>query len=410
MKSYVLVLVLLTSGGLRAQTEDGLVPWQEQIRNHVRAQQLDAALQLAESRLREAPADLEAHGWRGRLLAWKGRWPEAETEYRFVLQTQPDDTEILCGLADVLLWQNKPQDALQMLDHARRVSPENAEVLLRRARVLQALGRGREAGLQFREILNAHPENQSARDALSGMAEQTRHEIRIGQDVDTFNFTDAAQAQSLTLASRWNPRWSTVLGSSLYRRFGQTAEKITASAAFRFGSREWLGIGGAAAHDNGVIPKNEAFFEYGHGFRFHNEHLQALEASYQQKWLWYRGAHILTMTVSQLYYLPKEWTWTLSVTGARSGFSGGGIGWVPSGSTRLGFPLYRRLSGSLGFAAGSEDFAQVDQVGRFAARTFSGGLRYRFARNQDISGYIAAQDRSQSRTQNSFGLSYGFHF
>jgi len=409
MKSCVLVLVLLTCS-LRAETKDALVPWQEQIRNYVRAQQLDAALQVAESRLHEAPADLEAHGWRGRLLARKGRWHEAETEYRFVLQTQPDDTEVLCGLADVLLWQHKPQDALEVLDHARHVSPADMEILLRRARLLQELGRRREARAQFREILDAHPENLSAKNALSGMAEQTRHEIRIGQDVDTFNFTDAAQAQSLTFTSRWNPRWSTLLGSSFYQRFGQSAERVSASTAFRFKSSEWLGVGGAAAHDNGVIPKNEAFFEYGHGFRFRNEYVQALEASYQQKWLWYRGAHILTLTVSQLYYLPKDWTWTLSVTGARSGFSGGGIDWVPSGSTRLGFPLYRRLSGSLGFAAGSEDFAQVDQVGRFAARTFSGGLRYRFAGSQDISGYIASQDRSQSRTQNSFGLSYGFHF
>jgi tetratricopeptide (TPR) repeat protein len=410
MKRYVFVLVLLTLGGLWGQTEDRGVSWQEQIQNYVRTQQLDAALQTAESRLQDAPADLEAHGWRGRLLAWKGRWHEAETEYRTVLQTQPHETEILCGLADVLLWQQRPQEALESLDHARRVSPADIEILLRRGRVLQELGRQREADSQFREVLDLHPENQNARDALSAMAEQTRHQIRIGQDVDTFNFTDAAQAQSLTFASRWNSRWSTVLGSSFYQRFGQTAEKVTASTALRFGSRQWLGIGGAAAHDNGVIPKNEAFFEYGHGFRFQNEYVQAVEASYQQKWLWYQGPHILTLTVSQLYYFPKEWTWTLSLTGARSGFSGGGIDWVPSGSTRIGFPLYRRLSGNLAFAAGSEDFAQVDQVGRFAARTFSGGLRYRFARNQDISGYIASQDRSKSRTQNSFGLSYGFHF
>ena len=72
MKSCVLVLVLLTCN-LRAETKDALVPWQEQIRNYVRAQQLDAALQVAESRLHEAPADLEAHGCRGRLLARKGR-------------------------------------------------------------------------------------------------------------------------------------------------------------------------------------------------------------------------------------------------------------------------------------------------------------------------------------------------
>jgi hypothetical protein len=72
--------------------------------------------------------------------------------------------------------------------------------------------------------------------------------------------------------------------------------------------------------------------------------------------------------------------------------------------------LYRRLSGNLSFAVGSENFAQVDQIGRFSAYTFGAGLRYRFTRRQDLSGYVASQQRTQDRTQNSFGLSYGFRF
>ncbi|PYX83168.1 MAG: hypothetical protein DMG70_11680 [Acidobacteria bacterium] len=68
------------------------------------------------------------------------------------------------------------------------------------------------------------------------------------------------------------------------------------------------------------------------------------------------------------------------------------------------------MTGSFSFAVGSENFAQVDQIGRFSARTFGGGLGYRFNHRQDLSGYVAAQHRTQGRTQNSFGLSYGFRF
>jgi hypothetical protein len=114
--------------------------------------------------------------------------------------------------------------------------------------------------------------------------------------------------------------------------------------------------------------------------------------------------------VAQTYYLPRDFTWNVTVTGARSGFASTGVDWAPAGSTRLGFPLYRRLSGNVAFAVGSEDFAQVDQIGRFSARTFGGGLRLRFASNQDISGYIARQNRSQAVIQTSYGVSYGIHF
>ena len=46
----------------------------------------------------------------------------------------------------------------------------------------------------------------------------------------------------------------------------------------------------------------------------------------------------------------------------------------------------------------------------YLARTFGGGLRYRVSSRQDIRGYVAWQDRTQGRTQNSFGVTYGIRF
>ncbi len=98
----------------------------------------------------------------------------------------------------------------------------------------------------------------------------------------------------------------------------------------------------------------------------------------------------------------------------RSTFSGTGAEWRPSGITRLGFPLAnwseRRLSGNIFFAVGTEDFAQVDQIGRFASQTYGGGLRFQISPRQDVTGYASYQKRTQDRTDTSFGLSYGIHF
>lgn len=402
----VLVLLLGTASVAQMPARD----WEQQLREFIRNQQLDAGLAVVEQRIAISPSDLEAHGWRGRILAWKGRWSEAEIEYRQVLVRSPDDIDILTGLADVLLWQERPREALQSLDQANRLSPSNPEVLSRLARVLLILGRSEEARAQLRAMLRINPHDQSARKTLKGLAPETRHELRMGEDVDTFNYTDTAQAQALGLNSRWSPRWSTFFGTSYYQRFGEDAAKVSGDVTFRFTARNWVSAGGAGANDHGVIPRTEAFFEYGHSLRFQNQLIRGLEAAYQQHWFWYRGAHVLTTGLSQLLYLPREWTWGLTANGARSGFYGAGIEWVPSGSTRLGFPLYRGLSGNLVFAVGSENFAQVDQIGRFSARTFGGGLRYRVSPRHDISGYVASQDRSQGRTQNSFGMSYGIRF
>ena len=392
---------------LAAQTTDD---WQPQVRKNVENRHIDAALTIVDQRLADAPEDLEAHGWRGRLLAWKGRRSEGEAEYRFVLDKVPNDTEMLTGLSDVLLWQQKYSEALQTLDQARKISPSDPEILSRRARVLALLGRTPEARSEYQQTLLFDTQNTDARTGLDSLRENTKHELRVGEDVDVFNYTHAGQTQGVSLSSRWNQRWSTVFGVSTYQRFGQDAVKFLASTAFHFTARDWFTVGSAVANSQSVVPTNEAFFEYGHAFRNENRWFKGLESSYQQHWFWYQGAHVLTLNTSQIIYLPHEWTWSLNVTGARTGFVGTPVDWTPSGWTKLGFPLQHRVTGNVFFGVGSENFAQIDQIGRFSAHTFGGGLRYQFAARQDITGYVARQYRTQGQTDTSFGLSYGIHF
>lgn len=381
--------------------------WEQQVQNEVNAQHLDAALTVVDDRLANTPDDLEAHGWRGRLLAWKGRWPEGEAEYKLVLERVPNDIDILTGLADVLLWQQKYPEALQVLNHARTIAPSDPEILSRQARVLSLLGRTSEAQLEYQQVLQFDPENKEARASL---LENTKHELRVGDDIDFFNYTGDAQTESVSLSSRWNSRWSTVFGVSTYQRFGQDAVKLQASGAFHLSAHTWASVGTAVANDQSVVPTNEFSFELGRGFRLDNRWVQGLESSYQQHWFWYQGAHVLTFSTNQIVYLPKGWTWSIDVTGARSGFVGTPVAWEPSGWTKIGFPLYRRVSGSVLFGMGSENFSQIDQVGQFSAHTYGGGLRYQFLDRQDVQGYVARQNRSQGQTDTTLGLSYGIRF
>ena len=402
------VLLLLASVQfLAGQTTDD---WQPRVRNEVENHHIEAALTIVEQHLAIAPEDLEAHGWRGRLLAWKGRWPEGEAEFKLVLDKFPNDTEILTALADVLLWQHNYAESLVTLDHARKISPTDPEILSRRARVLELLGRTPEARSEYQQTLQFDSQNKDARTSLASLSENTKHELRIGEDVDFFNFANAAQTEGVSLSSRWNQRWSTVFGVSTYQRFGQDAVKFLASTAFHPTARDWFTVGGAVANSQSVVPTSEAFFEYGHAFRIENRWVRGLESSYQQHWFWYQGAQVLTLNTSQIVYLPRGWTWALNLTGARTGFVGTPVEWTPSGWTKLGFPLQRRWTGNVVFGVGSENFAQIDQIGRFSAHTFGGGLRYQFATRQDINGYVARQIRNQGQTDTSFGLSYGIHF
>jgi hypothetical protein len=164
-----------------------------------------------------------------------------------------------------------------------------------------------------------------------------------------------------------------------------------------------------------VIPRSEAFFDLDHGWKTgETTFVRSAEISYGQHWYWYQSSRILTLSGTLTVYLPREWTLSLGATGARSAFSGTGVEWRPSGITRLGFPLAgwraQRLSGNLFFATGTEDFAQVDQIGRFASRTYGSGLRFLITPRQALTGYGSYQMRTQNRMDTAFGLTYGIHF
>lgn len=385
--------------------------WQADVRARVTAKDLKGALSIVERRLDESPGDLEARGWRARLLAWTNHWTEAEAEYRRVLDSAPHDVDILLGLADVLRWQQRQEESLALLDRAAALEPQRAEVHSRRGHVLQGLGRTAEAHAAYREALRLEPRNPDARAGLDALAPEPRHEFRIEGDFDHYPFTDDAQSVLTRLRSRLGSRWATDFAGNFQHRFSQDAGRFLSSVTFHPASSAALTAGGGAAHDEGVIPKSEAFFEYGHGFRLSESGaFRGVELGYRQQWLWYRDARLLVLTPSLLIYLPRDWTWSLRIAAARSRFPATPAEWRPSGTTRLTFPLHRRLSGNVFFGVGTENFAQVDQVGRFSARTYGGGLRWQFARHHELAGYTFYQDRSQGRTQTGFGFSYAIRF
>jgi hypothetical protein len=319
------------------------------------------------------------------------------------------------GLASVYLREGKIEEAQRAIDSAVELDPKRADLHAARARVLRAAGGRNEAQLEFQKALNLDPTSSEARAGLSSLRGEPKHELRFGHDNDLFNFADANHGEWASLVSRWTPHWTTSVAEDFYQRGRVAAEKFVGSVTRRQPKWGALTLGGAVAHDNAVIPRSEAFFDLDHGWKIgETNFVRAVEFAYGQHWYWYQTSRILTLNGSAIVSFPEEWTLSLGATGARSAFSGTGAEWRPSGNTRLGFPLGRwnekRLSGNVFFATGTEDFAKVDQIGRFASQTYGGGLRFQLNARQDVAGYAAYQKRTQNRTDTSFGLSYGIHF
>jgi tetratricopeptide (TPR) repeat protein len=372
-------------------------------------------MRIVEQELARSPQDVDVRAWRARVLTWSGYLTDAEVEYLQIVKVDRNDPDIWMGLASVYLREGRTQEALRALSRAVELDPMRDDLRAARGRVLRAAGERSEARLEFQKALELNPASDEARAGLISIRGEPRQELRFGFDEDLFNFASANRDQWASLVSQWTQHWATSVGGNFYQRGGMDAEKFAASVTGRAARWGALTAGGATGHDNGVIPKSESFFLYDRGWKVSEDGVvRGLEATYGQHWYWYTTARILALNSSVIIYLPHEWTWSFGLTEARSHFSGSSPDWKPSGMSKLGFPIAgwktRQLSGNLLFAAGTENFAQIDQIGAFSSHTFGGGLRLQLTARQDLNGFGAFQQRTNNKTETSFGFNYGIHF
>jgi tetratricopeptide (TPR) repeat protein len=381
---------------------------------------LKAALRTVDMRLAAVPDDSNAMGWRAQLLAWTGEHKEAEATYRRALQLSPQDGDFLLGLATLLAQDGRNADALALLDFAGGIPPPRADVLNERGRVLHALGRRDEARAAFLQARALEPKNIPSKDdeALEGLRSlelPVRFELVIGNELDTFNYTGLANAQTITFVAKPNARWILTAEADLYQRFGANAEKAIGGATYRFTPSDAFTVGGGAGNAQGIIPRAETYFEYGHGFRVsETKPVRGIEATYNQHWFWYSQARVLVLTGTIAADFAHDLRFTISGNAARSRFNGTPLAWEPSGYGRLDFRLPRtpasRLLLNLTFAVGSENFNELDQVGAFASRTYGGGFRLGLSEKQYLNFYAATQDRNGGNAEGIYGVSYGLRF
>lgn len=368
-----LVLAVFAIAPLRvcAEQQDPQANWQTQVRQYAQAHDWASALRVLEQEIGRAPSDLDLRAWRARILGWSGNFPAAEQEYAAILCVAASDPDHWAGLAGVYLREGKAADALRALDRAVQLDPKRADLRAARARALRDSGQRAESRAEFRRALTLDPGSTEAQSGLRSLRGEPKNELRVGNETDFLSYTAANQNSGASLATHWNSVWATSIAVATYQRGGILADKFVASSAVRVHRLGAITAGGAIGHDNAVIPKSEAFFDLDRGWKTGESTVfRGLELDFGQHWYWYQAARILTINGTAIVYFPHDWSLSLAATGARSAFSRTGAEWRPSGATRLGFPLAAwrsaQLSGNCFFAAGTENFASSDQIGRFA--------------------------------------------
>jgi tetratricopeptide (TPR) repeat protein len=413
--SVALQACLLGTFALTAAARQESPNWQDEVRRAAEAQHWTHALDVVNGVLASDPHDDDARSWRGRILLWSGDTKAAKTEFLALTVDSPKDPDMWEGLASVYEREGDWSDALASINRAEELDPHRADLHAERGRVLRALNEQPQAREEFLRVLAIDPTNAEGKAGLVSLDIPPKQELRIGNDNDLFNYTSAYEGEWLSLTSSWSPHWSTNVAGNFFQRSGIDAGKFVGSVSGKTNRFGAITTGGAIGHDNGIIPRSEAFFGLDRGWRISEDRpVRGIEATYDQHWYWYSTARIFTVAGGALVYLPRDWMWSINATGARSSFPTLPVSWKPSGMSRLNFPLShwgdRNLSGNVFFAVGSEDFALVDQIGSFSSQTYGGGFKFQVNTRQDVTGYGSFQQRTQDHTDTAFGFSYGIHF
>lgn len=97
--------------------------WQKAQAAADQQQWAEAQLQL-EIRLRQQPKHEEARFLLARVLAWQAKYEQSVSLYKTLLHDRPNNADYLLGLAQVHFWQNRPHEAIPLLNRALKNAPK----------------------------------------------------------------------------------------------------------------------------------------------------------------------------------------------------------------------------------------------------------------------------------------------
>jgi tetratricopeptide (TPR) repeat protein len=318
------------------------------------------------------PNDHAARVWIGRLHE-RMRNPElAEAVYRSIVLEDPTNLDALLGLASSLLAQNAPREAIEVLDRAEALAPQNDTVLDMLGRAHRQAGSAEAAAVYFERAAALSPSEQHVL-SLESARRSYLHWFEIGGFTEQYNGTTPDTRNVDAAANvRLNDRFRVFGRGEVQRKFGVREERGGGGLEWRWTRRTSLRGHVLLGPDALVMPEGDVL-----GQLEHNDGRATWTAAY--RYFNFEGARVNVFAPAVAWPLTNRLDlavrYALSLTDSNRVATGEtGHSLHASGA----FQWRRRLAFLAGYAAGVDDFEHFssDRIGDFRANTVSGGARY----------------------------------
>ncbi|KAA9036348.1 YaiO family outer membrane beta-barrel protein [Ginsengibacter hankyongi] len=258
----------------------------------------DKAKQLSYEALKISPSYADIDIFLGRVYAWNNEYDSARYHFTKILNSNPDNEDASIAFADLEYWNDHYEESLDICDKALTVYPSSQELLLRKAKNLNALKKYYDASLITTQLLKENKHNTAARALATRLKDAVAiNKISVDYDYTTF---DKQYDQPWNLASLSYSCY-TKLGSVIARlnyanRFNTNGVQAEVDAYPRISKTFYSYVNVGYSGNVGVFPQFRA------GFSLYANLPNSFEVEAGMRYLYFTGpTYIYTAAIGKYY-------------------------------------------------------------------------------------------------------------
>ena len=265
----------------------------------------------------------------------------------------------------------EPADAIEVLDVAEGLAPDNDDVLGALGRAHRLAGHAALAITYLERAVSIAPTRQR-RLSLERARLSHQHHVETRWSNEQFSgATPDSRSGDLIVNLRLTDRWRVLARGQVQRKFATSEERGGGGVEWRWKLATILRAQALVGPDNTVMPEGDYLGEVEHTYR-------AATWTASVRYFDFRGASTTVFSPAVAWVpegpLSLALRYAVSLTDTPTAAS---VKTGHSAHLRGAYRVYSWLSIQAGYAAGVEDFENVsiDRIGIFRANTASGGLR-----------------------------------
>lgn len=251
--------------------------------------------------LEKSPTYADITIFLARTYAWDGQRKKSIDLLLAVRKREPKNTECILALMDVYFWDDQEQEALLAGEAGLKNAPNNTDLLYKKAKILNSVGKTEESSQVAQQILSINPGHKEARELVKELKGAfKKNSVAFGLSSDRFSRTFDPAYYSYIQYSRLTP-----IGSVQFRVNGSSRFDTTGyQPEFDFYPTIYKGL---YAYVNYGFSTKALFPRHRIGFELYSGLPYSMEASAGFRYMKFRSSTVLIYTATLGWYIGNFW-------------------------------------------------------------------------------------------------------